>query len=472
MKQKTHKLTSSIGRTTGRIKARLTSAIAYSILGVVVVATVMSGQANAWGPIRQTFTMKNPADHVAFNAITDDPSWGDERGFTLIKDVTDQANNMDTASAGDFKEVVDAVDGHTYMVKMFVHNNAAANLNLIANNTRVMAYLPTASGDSAMIQGTIAADNCGANTAGATGSACAVWDEAYINSTDEVKSFKVAYVADSARYYNNVTLDANNNNGFTLTDDIVSNKGTLLGYEQMDGRMPGCFQYSGYVTFLVYVTADTTDFTLTKQLRVAGDQEWSHNITAKPGDTIQYRIDYANVGNTQQDDVVIRDTLAKTSALISDDGTTVNDPSTVTGLDYVANSAKLYNASNADGIAVNNDDWTTKGLNIGSYAGGGSNGIVIYETKVPEESELQCGDNVFDNMAMAITEDGSKIATTKVTVHRECTPEGEVPPAEEETPGAPEAGSGIKTAAVSLAAFIVCGAILITVLMKKKASDK
>ena len=460
------------GGEAGRLRAKLTSTIAFSLAGALTIATILTGgTANAWGPIRDTYTMKVPADHVTFNSITDDPSWGDERGFTLIKDVTGSENNMDTASAGDFAETAEAKDGHTYMVKMFIHNNAAANLNLFANNTRLMAYMPTASGDSAMIQGTIAADNCGANTAGAAGSPCAFWDEAYLIAPEDGNDFKVSYVSGSGRYYNNVSLAADNKDGFALPDSIVTKDGAKVGYEQMDGQMQGCFQYSGYATFLVRVEEEQAEFTLTKQLRVEGDDQWGYNITADPGDVIEYRIDYTNIGDTTQNDVVIRDTLAKTTSFIADDDTVLNDLDGTIGLDYVDGSAKLYNANNPDGAVQSNDEWTVKGLNIGDYASN-SNGIVTYKTVVPDEGELQCGDNIFENVVIATTEGGSKLANTKVTVHRECSdsPDPIIPG--EEQPGAPEAGTGVKTAVISLVAFMVCGAVLTGVLLRKKSTDK
>lgn len=111
---------------------------------------------------RSTFTMRSPAPCVVFNAITDDPSWGDERGFTLIKDVTGMPNTLETASAGDFVEVAQAIDRHVYMVKSFVHHCSASNLKLTAEDVRLMAYIAPGSVKDAMVQVTIQASNLGA----------------------------------------------------------------------------------------------------------------------------------------------------------------------------------------------------------------------------------------------------------------------------------------------------------------------
>ncbi len=203
-----------------------------------------------------------------------------------------------------------AVNNHVYMVKMLVHNSSADRLKLISNNTRAMISMPTASNtDSAMIQGIVASDNCNADNSGNKGSTCAVWDEAYLRA--DGKSFKVAYIAGSGRYYNSVRDFKTN--GFTLPDSIASKDGAQLGYQAMDGKLQGCFQYSGYVTFLIKVTEEQPKFNLTKQVRVKGDNTWHTSVVAKPGQTLEYRLEYKNVGQTTQQKVVLRDTLAKQS---------------------------------------------------------------------------------------------------------------------------------------------------------------
>ena len=452
---------------------------AMAVVGTASVVAVLGGSAaNAWGPTRPTFTMEKPASYVTFNSITDDPTWGDERAFTVIKDVTGQDNDFETAAAGDFKDSAVAQDGHTYMVKVFVHNNAAINLNLIAKNTRAMAYLPTASGEEAMIQAMIAADNCGANKDGSAGSPCMFWDEAYIRS-DDGSTFMVGLVEDSLRYYNNVTLENNDNKeGFTFKNgtDLLTNNGIQLGYEQMDGNIQGCFEYSGYLTFLVEVTNEPAGFTLDKQFSV-NDGEYTHTGSAQPGDTVRYRIVFDNVGNQTLNHVIVKDTLAKNISVILDgeEGEASTDLATnALGLNYIPGSTYLLNAvtiqDNPNGLNLDNDTWTTQGLDIGSYTAN-SNAAVYYSVKVPEEEQLQCGENIFENTVIAFTDEaGAKLATTQLVVNRTCTEE---PGKEtEEQPGPPAAGAGIKTATITAVALIACVTVLVLALLKKKPVDK
>ena len=61
------------------------------------------------------------------------------------------------------------------------------------------------------------------------------------------KEFHVKVV--SAKYYNNIRTEKSE--GFSLGNEVYTAKGegtgALLGYEQMDGKIPGCLEYSGYV---------------------------------------------------------------------------------------------------------------------------------------------------------------------------------------------------------------------------------
>lgn len=466
----------------GWLGARLTSTIAVmATAGLAIVAALVTGNgvAQAWGPNRPTFTMANPSTYVTFDSITDNPDWGDERAFTVIKDITASGEQNDGSAASGQKQIfanqADFVDGHSYMVKMFIHNNASANFNLVAKNTRLMTYVPSSSGDSAMIQGQIAADNCGANLDGNAGSACAFWDEAYIKSSDKSKTFKVAYVPGSARYYNNIKDFTTS--GFTLSDNLTTTTGAKLGYDQMDGNIQGCFQYSGYATFIVKAVGDQNSFRLVKQVQKDGsaDDNWSYSLDdVKPGETLKYRIYYENNGQTQQSHVILRDMMAKKVTI---DGQTTTSNSNAS-LNYVADSSYLFNGNHAGGLHLSQNDWIDKGLDIGSY-GAQTNAYVTYKVTVPSENELQCGDNTFDNVAFAITDNaGTKMSNSIVTVHRDCAPDTPNPTPTPETtttepPKAPNAGVGIRTAVLSTVLFLIGATITVRLLVRsnRKANN-
>ncbi len=351
-----------------------------SVFLAFAIATFGSIAALAWGPERQTYTIEKPADKVTFNSITNNPNYGDERNFTIAK--------LTSEGTDKWRDVVEVSENAEYTIRVYVHNNAADNLKLTAENTRVKASIPTTLSNQVTIQGQISASNATPQD---------IWDQVVFKS--DSKKFNIAYVAGSTRYYNNV----NPSEGFQLSDDIITNTGSLLGYEKMDGKIPGCFQYSGIVTFKVKTQVQKqADFNVSKQVRKVGETEWQKTVKAKPGDKIEYRIGYDNVGESTQNNVIAKDALPK-------------------GITYVSDSTYLKNASNpnGDGMKLASNDLTTKGVNIGNYAPN-SNAFVKFTAQIAEAKDLSCGSNKLTNKVNVSTENGAKENTADVEVDVEC----------------------------------------------------
>lgn len=200
-----------------------------------VTLNVKKEDIETWGPKdRQTFTWSNPADHVCFNSMTDNPEIGDEANFVRVR------------KAGGHDKFVDNVivePGEEYEVNIYYHNNASASLNEgdrrgIAENVRLrMNYIASTlnAGEAAVIRGTISSSNAIPKE---------VWDTAYLNAKEAVG---LRYVPNSAVLHNTGSLG-----GTVLNDDAVFGKdgGTYLGYSKgYWGMIPGCNEYAGYVTF-------------------------------------------------------------------------------------------------------------------------------------------------------------------------------------------------------------------------------
>src|SRR6185436_18200923 len=95
---------------------------AFSVLTVAAIATVtITGSAKAWYPERPTYTIANPADHVTFNSITDNPNYGDERTFFDSKDAANTA-------AGGYADSTKVTNGEEVLLRVYVHNNASETL--------------------------------------------------------------------------------------------------------------------------------------------------------------------------------------------------------------------------------------------------------------------------------------------------------------------------------------------------------
>lgn len=351
------------------------------ISGSILVAAVAPALVWAWGPARPSFTIEKPADYITFNSITNNPViGGDEKDFVGIREVGSNAkwtNNMKVQN------------GKEYYVRMYVHNNAASNLNLVAENVVAKLNVPTTTAKNVTVQGQISASNAKPNT---------VWDEATFSSDND---FNLAYVAGSA-------LFENNGMGTTkLPDSIVNNTGAKLGYDKLDGKIPGCFQYAGYVTVKVKAQVsqpqEKTNIDLAKTVRnkTNGEKSWVETVNAKSGDTVQFQIHAKNTGSAGIQNLVIRDILPK-------------------GLNYVTGSTKLYNTSNPKGLKVSDNVIQNSGINIGSYQPNGD-AYVRFDATVSAENSLPvCGDNTLTNIAQASDQKIVKNDTASVKVTKKC----------------------------------------------------
>lgn len=381
-------------------KTKTTLTIGSCLLMLTALPLLASAPVLAYGPGRATYTINQPADHITFNSITNNSLYGDERNFVTAKPVSD--GNKDT-----WTNVINVVSNQEYYVRLYVHNNAAENLNLVAQNTRVYANVPTALAKTIQLDGAITADNASPNR---------VWDDVVFQSQ---KMFSLAYVAGSARYYNNHFTS-----GVQINDSLITKNGAQVGYNAIDGKVQGCFKYSGHLVFKVKATVvENPKFTIAKQVRKLGDKIWSKNITAKAGDKVEYRLTYKNTGTVAQNNVIAKDFMAQ-------------------GLVYQNNSLKLYNAANQNGLILQeqNDLFNNKGKNIGNY-GPNANAGVYYTVQLPNNDQLKiCGKNIFRNRAVIYTEHGNLEDLTDVVVEKtNCQPTTPTQPNNPNKPNNPEA---------------------------------
>ena len=366
-------------------KSKLSNKIQALAAGALVLglALIVSVVTFAWGPDRPTYTIEKPSDHVTFNSITNNPNYGDERNFLIAKGASE--------STSSWRDLVTVDQDGEYIVRLYVHNNAAANLNLVANNTKVQVSLPNTTANSIEVNGYISASN-------ATPSQ--IWDQVVFQGSSN-KKIHIAYIAGSARYFNNF----NPSTGFAIPDSVVTS-GALVGYEKMDGNVPGCYQYSGILTIHVQVTTEKVpQFNIEKKVRLHGTTAWAKSITAKAGQQVDYQIGYTNTGTAQQNNVVVKDQLP-------------------VGVTYNNGTTTLKNAANPDGDGLkitSNDIANSKGINIGNYAAN-ANAYVRFSATLPAAKDLKCGANSLVNTSTIETDNGSKSDTATVNVNTECQP--------------------------------------------------
>lgn len=352
------------------IKTTLTLAASAAIVAGSIAAPSL---VSAWGDNtggRRSYTI-DQINHgalgskITFNSISDSVI-GDEKNFVGAREYTG-------VNSGKYNEWngndITVQNGKEYLIRLYVHNNNPWGTDAVAKNTKVAFNIPSDSSTRVQVNGIITSDN-------ATPSK--YWD--YVNFNSD-HLFHLEYVYGSALLENN---GVGKNGGIKLNDEIVkkaaSNNGTLIGYSQLDGNIPGCYQYASYITIRVKAVFDqptvneNAGYNITQKVRVAGTSGWNTKVNAKVGDKVEFQLTYLNNGltNETQRNVMIRSIL----------------PS---NLRYVPGSTKLYSTKYPNGATINQDTVVTDGINIGNYLPE-SNAYVRFTAEVVD-SNLANGSN-------------------------------------------------------------------------------
>ncbi len=345
-----------------------TLAIAASAVTMASVVTSPS-LVSAWGDNgggRPSYTIDEInagvlGNKIVFNSISNSVI-GDEKNFVGAREntgVNAGANNVWNGND------ITVENGKEYLIRLYVHNNNPNGNDAIARDTKVAFSIPTESGKKVQVNGFIDTSN---------GNPSRYWD--YVNFNSD-QAFHLEYVYGSALLENN---GVGKNGGIKLSDDIVTKAdqyGVLIGYDQLDGNVPGCYTYANYVTIRVKAVFDT-DYTINQRVRLVGDKEWKTNVVANVGDKVEFQVEYKNIAEEAQRhaNVMIKDIIAE-------------------NLQYVPGSTKLYNGNHPNGAVVNEDTLTTTGVNIGNYQKG-ANAFVRFTAEVVDKS-LECGSNTLVN---------------------------------------------------------------------------
>ena len=220
------------------------------IIGIIMLCAMLcSGKALAWGPDRTTYTNEAPAPYAVFNSITDNVVIGDERNFVRMREADSDEK---------FRDEVEVEPGKEYEVFIYFHNNAATNTNEtgygVATGTRVASTYPVMlnPGDQGLVSGFIYW-NYVTPTDPENAIDGKVWDEAYI--TTKTPNLSLRYKAGTAVIHNGGEAD-----GSGLPTKLFSEDGAYIGYNKLTGIIPGCTEYSGYITYTLVAEAGKLDF--------------------------------------------------------------------------------------------------------------------------------------------------------------------------------------------------------------------
>ena len=270
-------------------------------------------------------------DKITFNSISDNTALGTSEKYFVA---TREYNDTDT------------------------HNNSPKGYNAIAKDVRSFFKIPGTSARSVRVVGYLDSSNA---------TPTEYWDEVEFESDN---LFHLEYVGGSALIDNK---GVGKNGGAKLSDEIVTNKkGVLLGYDSLNGEIPGCFEYDSIVTIRVKAYFDRS-YAVTTKVRLLGDTDksWKKEVDAQEGDKVEYQIEYRNTGDTTQNNVII-------------------DADLPSNLRVIPGTTKLFNIKyNDKGFLFDGNSIIDKGVLIGSYTAG-SNAFVRFTAEVVDD-DFTCG---------------------------------------------------------------------------------
>lgn len=195
-----------------------------------------------WGPRRPLYSREQILNKPVFNSIVDHLEAGDERFFVRIAEKKGDGSR-------DYQSDIELEAGKQYEVCIAFRNDANQAYNEkeldyqgATLNTRLSTSFPAAlaKGEQGLIKGTFIS----LNTVPAT-----IWAGAYVTAKEPVK---VDFVTGSAKIHNQWTADNS-----VLPANLLTDQGTFIGLNKLDGVIPGGDLYAGYVTYAIQTKAAT-----------------------------------------------------------------------------------------------------------------------------------------------------------------------------------------------------------------------
>jgi uncharacterized repeat protein (TIGR01451 family) len=280
------------------LKTKITL-LAILILAAGLVFTNQTTPANSAG----CTGIEVPTDGPAFNIWPLAYSKQDCRDYPVIdaKNVTKGGNY--STSAADHQNGVTAEPGDQVRVLLYFHNGASDRSDVVevtkARNVRVSSGVPTAKGTTHAISGKIAGDNVAQTV---YSSMPGKGGDIVINTSAPTT---LEYVPGSTQRYTNSGASS------ALPDGVVNGAVGL-------GDVNACFQYSGFVTYLLKVVGDTTTPPATTTLSVEktvnnpdfnSQTAYVEQVEARQNNRVNFQVTVRNTGSAVAENVVLTDIL-------------------------------------------------------------------------------------------------------------------------------------------------------------------
>lgn len=193
-----------------------------------------------WGPNRQTFRIFDPARHIAFNSIVDNPVFGDERRFVGIRERSSIERNSEWATEPNYwVSEIEAHPGREYIVRFLISNNEEQDFSALINpaDVRISVAIPNNTSQSLHIQGYLEA---------AGGDPELIWSGVRLFSD---RDFSISFVPGSARLFYGYWAGRNS----SVSDDTITRMGNLLRFDSLfeHAHLRSGAQYANYLVFII-----------------------------------------------------------------------------------------------------------------------------------------------------------------------------------------------------------------------------
>lgn len=229
---------------------------------------------------------------------------------------------------------------------LFYYHNGM--INTTAHNTRLRVDLPIDQGTALNMKSYLWSDETPYITDTIVDGQIVGASGATINLPTDAR---IQYVPGSTMIFRNGATA-----GTQIADGITTNSGVNIGDIQ------GCWNYSGYVTFLADIYGQS-NLSLVKKVAHPGETTWHDEITANPGDSVAYRLSVRNDGDITAASVTLNDTL----------------PQYMT---YETGTTYYYTGAHPEGIKMSDTLFTT-GISIPDVAvGDGGVTYVSYRSHI------------------------------------------------------------------------------------------
>lgn len=169
-----------------------------------------------WGPARADVPWGTETDFVIFNSARDNPEFGDERNFFVVR--------MYSGGGGPWSDRVQVERGLVYEVRILVHNNGPSLPGQAAQLTAASIALPTCTGRQIHLNALVTASGASPER---------IWDGVTF-AADE--PFNLVPVTGSAVVYTPTHPE-----GLRIgnTYSLFSYVGVTVGHDSLDGVLPG-----------------------------------------------------------------------------------------------------------------------------------------------------------------------------------------------------------------------------------------